>query len=208
MSTLRITPVLILFASLAGCASPAVRTVDASPGTVSTSTRNAVDLGPYLEVLSQMAPGDTSRQQSALAAALAEFQQSPSAVNRLRYALAIGTAGSAASNPVEARSLLTELLAAPAGLGPEERIFAESFLREFDARVSLYAQLARQQQEADAALDALVESSGSRADALSAENARLRRALDEANRKLEAVAEMERQLLEQGTESATEPPQP
>lgn len=208
MSTRRTTPFLVLLLSLAGCASPAVHTVDAAPGTATTSSRNVADLAPYLEVLSQMVPGDATRQQATLAAAFADVQRSPTPANRLRYALAVGTAGSAASNPVEARRLLTELLAAPGDLGPEERTFAESFLREFDARVTLYAQLAQQQQEADATVEALVASSGLRADALSAENARLRRALDEANRKLEAVAEMERQLLEQGTEPATEPRQP
>jgi len=166
------------------------------------------DLGPYLEVLSGMAPGDTARKQAAIDDAFAISQQSPTSANRLRYALAVGGAGSASSNPVEARRLLMELLAGPNDLTPDERTLAESFLREFDARVTLYAELARQREEAKARIDALEANAHQRVDVLAADNARLKRALVEAERKLEAVAEMERQLLEQPSEPApaTTPP--
>jgi len=166
------------------------------------------DLGPYLEVLSGMAPGNTARQQAVIDGALAASQQSPTTANRLRYALAVGSAGPFSSNPVEARRLLIELLAGANDFTPDEKTFAESFLREFDARVTLYAELARQREEAKARIDALEASAHQRVDVLAADNARLKRALAEAERKLEAVAEMERQLLEQPSEAAppTSPP--
>ena len=138
------------------------------------------------------------------------MQQSATARNTLRYALALGSAGHPGSNPVEAKRLLTELLAGSPLLEPDELALANAYLREFDASVALYAELARQREEAEQKLQSLDTSAGRRTQALEAENARLERALDEANRKLEAVAEMERSLLDLVSEPelGETPPQP
>jgi hypothetical protein len=199
-----VTAALLLL--LGGCAAwhPAS---DAPPeATVQTESKHATEISPYLEVLSGMAPGDAARQQATLDNALAASQAAPTSSNRLRYALALGSAGPGGSNPVEARRLLTELLAGPNDLSREEKALAEGFAREFDARVTLYAELARQREEAAATLASQEASGSQRAEALAAENARLRRALAEADRKLKAVAEMERQLLEQASEADNPPP--
>jgi uncharacterized heparinase superfamily protein len=166
-----------------------------------------VSLTPYLDTLAKMAPGDPVRQQAELAATLASAQQSRSADDTLRYALALGSAGHASSNPVEAKRLISELLAGTHDLEPIELAFANAYLREFDARVALYADLARLREDSEQRLKSRDASAESRADTLAAENKYLRRALAEAERKLEAVAEMERSLLEPGAESgAAEPP--
>jgi len=144
-----------------------------------------------------------------MAGALDAATSSPSSANTLRYALVLGSAGHPDSNPVEARRLITELLAGANTLQPLERELASAFQREFDARVSLYAEIARQREEAEQTLRKVDDTAERRADALAAENARLRRQLAAAERKLEAVAEMERSLLEQAPPSADEtPPQP
>ena len=168
----------------------------------------SADLAPYLETLANMAPGDATRQQNELARALAAAQQTPSASNTLRYALALGSAGHPDSNPVEAKRLITELLAGPDDLSPQEREFATAYLREFDARVALYAELARQREESEQKLKSVDASAGRRADALASENARLKKQLADAERKLEAVAEMERSLLEQAQQAPAEAPRP
>jgi len=156
-----------------------------------------------------MAPGDPVRQQAELAATLLAAQQQRSAANNLRYALALGSAGHASSNPVEAKRLISELLATPNSLDPFETTVAGAFLREFDARVVLYAELARQREESEQQLRSHDTSADKRAEALAAENKALRRALAEAERKLEAVAEMERTLLEQASETELDaPPRP
>ena len=160
-----------------------------------------------------MAPGDPTRQQAELAA-LAAAKQSPTAANTLRYALALGAAGHKDSNPVEAKRLLADLLAGPNDLGTQELELANAYLREFDARVALYAELARQREESQQKLKLNDSSATKRADGLAAENARLKKQLAEANRKLEAVAEMERSLQEQAQDQAPEaepevsPPRP
>jgi hypothetical protein len=164
-------------------------------------------LAPYLATLADMAPGDPARQQATLATALAAAQQSPSAANRLRYALALGSAGRTGSDPVEAKRLVTEILAGPNDLAPEELELANACLREFDARVALYAELARQREESNQKLLAVDRSADKREEALTAENAKLRKRLAEAERKLEAVAEMERSLQEPTPAPGTDEPQ-
>lgn len=159
-------------------------------------------VAPYLETLANMAPGDPARQQAELAATLATARQTPTAANRLRYALALGAAGHKDSNPVEAKRLLADLLAGPNDLDTEELELANAYLREFDARVALYAELARQREESQQKLKLNDSSATKRADALAAENARMKKQLAEANRKLEAVAEMERSLQEQAQDQA------
>lgn len=195
--------VAIAILLLGGCAASAPAAKGPAEAAVPAAPPRPADLGAYLDTLSGMAPGDTGRQQATLEAALAASQQSPTAANRLRYALALGSAGSAGSNPVEARRMILELLSGPHDLKAAEVALAESFLREFEARVTLYAELGRQREEAAARLASLDASADHRTDALAAENARLRRALAEADRKLKAVAEMERQLLEQVSEPAS-----
>jgi plasmid stability protein len=204
-------PALACTALLAACAGlgPDAAQEATGPAVDPAAAPPPVTLAPYLDTLARMAPGDPVRQQSELESTLAAAQQSRSAGDTLRYALALGTAGHARSNPVEARRLITELLAGPNDLGPVELGFASAYLREFDARVALYAELARQREESGQQLASVGASADRRADVLAAENKGLRRALAEAERKLEAVADMERALLEQATEPDTEaPPRP
>jgi hypothetical protein len=155
-------------------------------------------LESYFQLLDRMAPGDVMRQSTELAETQSNAQQSPTAANRLRYALALGAAGHTLSNPVEARRLITELLAGQHDLSAQEVSLANAFLREYDARVALYADLARQREESDRRLKTLNSEDDRRYNALNAETQRIKKALLEAESKLEAVAEMERALTPEG----------
>jgi predicted nucleic acid-binding Zn-ribbon protein len=99
---------------------------------------------------------------------------------------------------VEARRLITELLAGQNDLSPQEVSLANALLREYDARVALYADLARQREESERKLKSVDADGDRRLNALNAETQRLKKALAEAERKLEAVAEMERSLTPEG----------
>lgn len=209
MKPFQILPWTLVLCLSAACASLPTDRADSVPAAQAAAVPQPVPLDYYLDSLARMGPGDPGRQAAELAASLAAAQQTRSAHDRLRYALALGSAGHADSNPVEARRLLAEMLAGPNDLGPSEIALANGFLREFDARVELYAELARQREQSQQQLESLDASSDRRADALAAENKSLRRALTEAERKLEAVAEMERSLLEQAAEPEEEaPPRP
>jgi hypothetical protein len=209
MKTLQILRWTLVLPLLAACAGLQTDGTQAAPAAQSAVAPQPVTLKPYLDTLARMAPGDPERQKAELAATLAAAQQTRSADDRLRYALALGSAGHSGSNPVEARRLVAELLAGPNDLEAPEITLANAYLREFDARVALYAELARQREEAEQKLASLDANAERRADALAAENKWLKRALAEAERKLEAVAEMERALLEQEAEPEEEaPPRP
>jgi len=198
------------FLALGACAGMGSHSSSPPPSPPAVVVPAPTNIALYLDTLANMAPGDPARQQAELAAALASARQSPTAANRLRYALALGAAGHKDSNPVEAKRLLADLLAEPNDLGTQELELANAYLREFDARVALYAELARQREESQQKLKLNDSSATKRADALTAENARLKKQLAEANRKLEAVAEMERSLQEQAQDQApeTEPEAP
>lgn len=186
-----------LLAGLGGCAAlPAVSDAD-TPAPPVTPASHRAEVGTYLEVFDRLAPGDVARQATELDGLRAAAQATPTAANRLRYALALGAAGHRGSNPVEARRLITELLASTHDLQPQEVSLANTFLREFDARVALYADLAREREENEHELQTLDAEGDRKLNAVQAENQKLKRALAEAERKLEAVAEMERALTEQ-----------
>jgi hypothetical protein len=202
---LPLAAVATLLGSCAGLNTPAPDAAAAT--TLPAATPQAPDLTRYLDTLAEMAPGDPARQQATLDAARVAVSEDYTASNRLRFALALGCAGHADSDPIEAKRLMTELLASDHGLQPVEVELATAFLREFDARVALFAELGRQRKESERQVhDA--NSADSRAESLAMENARLRRALAAAERKLAAVAEMERSLLEQAAEPTEEPPPP
>jgi hypothetical protein len=194
-----LTVILTACASLGtGDKSGSVPNKPSSKASTTTEAPKPASIASYLDLLDRMAPGDSLRQSSELAATQANAQQNPTSANRLRYAIALGAAGHSLSNPVEARRQITELLAGQNELSPQEVSLANALLREFDARVALYADLSRQREESDHRLQALDAESDRRYSALTAETLRLKKALAEAERKLEAVAEMERSLAPEG----------
>jgi hypothetical protein len=194
---------------LGACASLSPDAPDATPASTTPAVAPRMpELARYLDALAAMAPGDPARQKATLDAARTAASQDPNARHRLLYALALGSAGHAGSDPIEAKGLITDLLAGDHGLQPLEVELATAFLREFDARVALYAELGRQREESEHQLQSASSEAEQRVEALVAENARLRRSLATAERKLEAVAEMERSLLDQAAEPADKSPSP
>ena len=178
---------------LAGCT--AMRPAEAPrPAQPRDTTPKTVELSTYFDIFDRLAPGDVGRQTAELAALQAIAQQNPTPTNRLKYALAVGAAGRSDSNPIEAKRLISELLAEQHDLQPKEVSLANAFLREFDGRVALYADIARQREESDRRLRAVDADGDRRVAALNAETQRLKKALADAERKLEAVAEMEKAL--------------
>lgn len=195
----------LLFATwlAAGCVANPKAPAAAPPAGTAGAAAQAADLAPYLEPLARMAAGDGTQQAAELATLLVRSQESPTAANRLRYAIALGAAGHAGSNPQEAERLVAALLAGPHDLKPGEVELARVFRQEFSARAALHADIARQRDELEHRLQAADADDDKRYASVAAENARLRKALAEAERKLEAVAEMERTLIEQN--GATQP---
>ena len=198
--------VALLACALAGCALRAPSPAVTAPVQPAQATPAVTDLAPYFDLLEEIAKADAVRDAALLGELEAQHVQAPGGRATLRYAMALGSAGHKSSDPVEARRLLQGLLASPGGLEPAEQRLATVMLREFDARVTLYAQLARQREEAESRLAAANEAHARALQSNAAETARLRRALAQAEQKLQAITEMERELLEQV--EATPPVEP
>lgn len=198
--------VTLLACALAGCAVRAPSPSVPAPAQPAPPVPSVADLSPYLDLLEEVAKGDAARDAAILSQLEAQLAQDPGNRAALRHALVLGSAGHEGSDPVEARRLLQGLLATPGDLEPSELRLAAAMLREFDARVTLYAQLARQREEAEGRLTASDEAHAKTLQSNAAETARLRRELAQAERKLQAITEMERELLEQV--EATPPVEP
>jgi hypothetical protein len=139
--------------------------------------------------------GDPARQAEMFQSAKDAADLTPTTSNKLRYALALATPGYSGSDPVAAQRQLSELLARPETLLPIERLLALVELKEVEQRLILQAENKRLRDEAqhDDSRDKLL-AVNRRLAAESDENVRLRKALDEARAKLEAITHIERSI--------------
>lgn len=156
----------------------------------------------YLAELEELQTGTPARQAELLQAARSAADSSPTTMHRLRLALMLAVAGHPGSDPVAARRQLSELLARPELLLPAERALAAVHLRDVEDRLVLIAENRRLQQEAATRdRERATTANAAIARRLQAEideNARLRKALEEAQRKLDAVTQVERSITERG----------
>ena len=119
----------------------------------------------------------------------------PTTPARVRWALILAAPGHANSDPIGARTLLGELLAAPERLQPGERALAVIMLREVNARLALTSEAGTLRQTA-ANAQTERERAAAQARRLQSDNERLREELEKARAKLAAIAELERTMLE------------
>ena len=100
---------------------------------------------------------------------------------------------------------MSELLARPETLLPIERLLAEVELKEIEQRLILGAENVRIREEAPRDSRDKLVAANRRLSAESDENARLRKALEEAQAKLEAITHVERSINDRGTHSTRAP---
>jgi len=201
---------ILLIAALvaAACETDAERVTTGSLPESPAASSSGIPAATYLEALDGMAAGDTARQQATLLTARSAWQEAATPGNTLRYALVLGTPGHDDSNPLEASRLLNTLLATPGHLSPDEARLASAFQREFTARVAQYADLARARLESEAQMRAVEAEAQSRLDATAADLARVRRERDTIQQKLDAIADIEKTLMERDEDAAPPPDSP
>ena len=163
-------------------------------------------VAPLLQMMSSLPQGDPARQAEMFQAAKDAAELSPTTSNRLRYALALATPGYSGSDPVAAQRQLSELLARPETLLPVERLLALVQLKEVEQRLILQAENKRMRDDAshDDSRDKLA-AINRRLAAESDENVRLRKALDEARAKLDAITHIERSINDRGSSGSRTP---
>jgi hypothetical protein len=151
---------------------------------------------PDLEMMRELPAGDPARQAEIFQSAKDAAAIYPTTSNRLKYALALATPGHSGSDPVAAQRQLSELLATPETLVPVERLLAMVELLEENKQ--LREEAPRESRDKLSAINR-------RLSAESDENARLRKALDEAQAKLDAVTHIERSINDRKANEAHNP---
>jgi hypothetical protein len=179
--------------------SPFARQRQAAPVPQDNASQNLSPVTPLLEMMSSLPQGDPARQAEMFQAAKDAAELTPTTSNRLKYALALATPGFSGTDSVAAQRQLSELLARPETLLPIERLLALVELKEVEQRLILQAENKRMRDEAqrDDSRDKL-QAINRRLAAESDENARLRKALDEARAKLDAITHIERSINDRG----------
>lgn len=157
----------------------------------------------YIAALGELQSGSPAAQAETFQAARVAAESAPTTLNKLRYALMLALPGHAGSDPVAARRQLSDLVARPELLLPSERALAAVLLAEVDERLVLIAESRRLQQDAAGHDKDRTAGLAKRLQTELDENARLRHALEDAQKKLDAVTQVERSITGRGN-----PPKP
>jgi hypothetical protein len=200
-SRLRDAVSLLALCALGGCSvlSPLSNPKPPPPDEQERKSSDYGPVAPLLQLMSELPQGDPARQAELFQSAKDQASLSPTTSNRLRYAVALATPGHSGSDPVAAQRQLSELLARPETLLPDERLLALVELQDVDQRLILQAENQRLREEASHDSQDKLQAANRRLQAESDENARLRKALDEARAKLDAVTHIERSITERAT---------
>lgn len=160
---------------------------------------------PALEMMRGLPSADPARQAELFQSTKDAASLAPTTTNKLRFALALATPGHVGSDPVAAQRQLAELLATPETLLPVERLLAMVELQEVDQRLILQEENKQLREDAPRESREKLLALNRRLTVESDENARLRKALDEAQAKLEAVTHIERSINDRGTNGSHTP---
>jgi hypothetical protein len=186
----------ILGASLAACTvTPAERNggQDAVP-IVDRAATSATLLASHVEVLEKLVRSPPAEQAEILAVAQRDYALAPTPSHELRYALELAAPGHAGSNLPQAERLLRELLATPETLVAAERAFAYLELQKVDAQLTLDAENRTLQDSAAHADRERLNTANRHLQSEIEENAKLRKDLEDARAKLDAITNIERSL--------------
>ena len=157
---------------------------------------SAMVLSEYLLLLQKLVQGSASEQAEIVAAARNEYETAPTPSRQLKLALILATPGHPATDQPRAQGLLRQLIAHPESLVPAERALTFLELSQIDDHLTLVAENRRLQTDAVREDQVRTANANRRLQAELDENARLRRELDEARAKLDAIANIERSLNE------------
>lgn len=158
-----------------------------------------------LEMMDALPAGDPARQAEMFQSAKDAATLYPTTSNKLKFALALATPGHFGFEPVAAQRQLSELLAKPETLLPVERLLAVVELQNVDQQLVLQEENKQLREDAPRELRDKLLVINRRLSTESDENARLRKALDEAQAKLEAVTHIERAITDRGTNGSHTP---
>jgi hypothetical protein len=191
---MRLEPLVALVASaclVAGCNTAAVPG-KRRDGTTPVALRDDGQLvADYLATLDRLGRGGDAEQAEIIEATRNAYLAEPSTQKRLRYAFVLAVPGHAASDPAGARALLGEALATPETMLPSERALADLMVRDLDARLTLSRENETLRSGQGSEDESRIADLNRRLQVETAEKDRLRRELERAEAKLEAIATLE-----------------
>lgn len=198
--------------ALCGCANvEALRAPPPPQGTGSVAedrdTVAAVLMANTFQSMQHLAQAAPAEQAEIVAAARASYEHAPQGSAKLRYALMLATPGHPARDPAAAQKLLRELAAQPETLLPLERAVALVELAQLNDELELKGEIDRLQSDEQRADHERSTATQRRLQAEMEENARLHKQLEDAQAKLDAIANIERNLTQRksGTEGGGQP---
>ena len=189
----RLIALLVLASLVAGC-----KSVDDWSGlkrkketTPVAQTDDGQIVAEYLATLDRLGRGGAAEQAEIVSATRGAYLADPSTQKRLRYAFVLAVPGHPASDPAGARALLGEALATPETMLPSERALADLMVRDLDARLALTHENGTLRSGTTSQDDNRIADLNRRLQAEITEKDRLRRELERAEAKLEAIATLE-----------------
>ncbi len=202
--------VAILSASmLAGCGAlgGARHTAETPASPVERPPTDAAELASVIETLDRLAHGTPTQQAEILSQAKLTAVRAPQLpFEQLRYALILGQQGHAGSNPAEARVRLRQLALSTLPLGGLAHSVALLELQQLDREAALLDETRRLNADIDRTERERISPLNRKLQAELDENAHLRRALDEARAKLDAITNIERSITERKPASEVKHP--
>src|ERR1700722_18807056 len=155
----------------------------------------AVLMGNTFQTMQRLSQAPVAEQAELLAAARSAYERSPQGSAQLRYALLLATPGHPGRDAPKAQTLLRQLVAQPETLVPIERAVALVELTQLDRELGLKADNDRMQADAQRGdHERAMAAAQRRLQAELDENAKLRKQLEDAQAKLDAIANIERNL--------------
>lgn len=161
---------------------------------VDRAATSAALLAVHVDILQKLMQAPPAEQAEILAAAQRDYTLAPTPSHELRFALELAAPGHAGTNLPEAERLLRELMATPETLVPAERAFAYLELQKVDAQLTLTAENRTLQDSAAHADRERLAAANRHLQTEIDENAKLRKDLEDARAKLDAITTIERSL--------------
>ena len=188
---------VLVVATLSGCADvtnwlKGRRTADADPVVFEGSQ----DVGIYIKELGRLSGNDPAAQAEIFADASSAAQLTPGPTTELRFGLVLAIPGHPASDPERAESILRDVLSRTELLTPAEIYLATIHLNSVERQIVANAEARRLRASTSRAQQTQEQATEQRLAFVEGENRRLRRELEDAQQKLEAITSIERSIRE------------
>ena len=189
----------LIVAAVAGCAQTKgwLSGIGRSPTSTDQIILGAPEANDYLSELYRLASGDPATQAEIYADANSVATLTPGPSTNLRLALVLAIPGHAEADPQRAQSLLRELLSRTELMTPAEISLATAYLKTAEELIVLTSETRRLRESSSRATQTGEAAASQRLATVEAENRALRRELEDAESKLDAITSIERSIREQ-----------